>query len=401
MNQQTNRYLWYLYDFANSIALVGVMYYFGPWIVGLGYSQWLVSVPISVATVVVLLVMPAVARRVDVAGSHKKTLVVLSAVSGISLATLALVPTAVLGQYGIFLTYFAFYFCFQSAYIFYTALLSEVRGELSAECASGVGQAWGQGGNLAGVLLSFVTIGLVFAGLVAERSVFFVGALVFLVCLIPIARWMCVGGKRADAVEAVGEVSVGTFKKIFRNKPILRFLISYLLYADAMMTVSFFVTLYFSRALMFDAGQIKVSSVILLVGTIFGGIVCSKFVGRCSTVPMLRVALVLWPLSIGLLAVTSAVPVVFATTFFAGILLSVIFSLSRAYYSGLIPYEQRAEYFSAYVVFERAGAIVGPLLWSVIVAFAMPLGEPVAYRIALGSVALITAGAFFMFPRTK
>lgn len=400
MNQRANRYLWYLYDFANSIALVGVMYYFGPWIVGLGYSQWLVSLPISLTTIAVLLVMPSVARRVDVARQHKKALVTLSALSGGSLALLALIPTNVLGQYGIFLTYFAFYFCFQSAYIFYTSLLAEVKGSDSAEKVSGVGQAWGQGGNLAGVLLSFATIGLAVVGVTAERSVFLWGAVVFLACLIPIARYMRLGDA-AVAPVAASEMSVGTFKKILRNKPVARFLVAYLLYADAMMTVSFFVTLYFTRALGFDAGQIKISSVILLVGTILGGVLISRLAGRFATTTLLRIALIFWPFMIGMLAVLESVSLVFIATFFAGVLLSIIFSLSRAYYSSLIPHEQRAEYFSAYVVFERAGAIVGPLLWSAVIAVAMPLGEPIAYRIAMGSVALITAGAFFVLPRTK
>jgi len=400
MNQRANRYLWYLYDFANSIALVGVMYYFGPWIVGLGYSQWLVSLPISLTTIVVLLVMPSIARRVDAAQKHKRALVTLSVISGCSLALLALIPTAVLGQYGIFITYFAFYFCFQSAYIFYTSLLSQVRGDASAEKISGIGQAWGQSGNLVGVLLSFATFGLVMFGVSAERSVFLWGALVFLLCLIPIVYYMRISGVAAQA-SANREVTVGTFKKIFRNKPVFRFLISYLLYADAMMTVSFFVTLYFTRALGFDASQIKTSSVILLVGTILGGVLISKLAGRFATTTLLRFALILWPIMIGLLAVLKSVPFVFCATFFAGVLLSIIFSLSRAYYSSLIPHEQRAEYFSAYVVFERAGAIVGPILWSGVIAVAMPLGESVAYRIAMGSVALITAGAFFVLPRTK
>jgi MFS-type transporter involved in bile tolerance (Atg22 family) len=84
-----------------------------------------------------------------------------------------------------------------------------------------------------------------------------------------------------------------------------------------------------------------------------------------------------------------------------GIVFTATLSLCRAFYSELIPSGERAEYFSVYIIFERMGAVIGPLLWSTTVSLFMFAGESVAYRVAMGATALITAFSILVFRKVE
>jgi UMF1 family MFS transporter len=48
---------------------------------------------------------------------------------------------------------------------------------------------------------------------------------------------------------------------------------------------------------------------------------------------------------------------------FAGVAYGLFFPLARSLYSDIIPKESQAEYFSSFIIFERAATIIGPLMW--------------------------------------
>ena len=73
-----------------------------------------------------------------------------------------------------------------------------------------------------------------------------------------------------------------------------------------------------------------------------------------------------------------------------GFVFGVIFALSRAFYSDLVPKEKQAELFSVYVLFERAASVLGPLLWSA-TAFIFASYGPDKYRFSVFLLALLVA----------
>ena len=103
----------------------------------------------------------------------------------------------------------------------------------------------------------------------------------------------------------------------------------------------------------------------------------------------------MWPIPVAIAASATAPAVIYPAALTVGFLLSVVFALSRSYYASIVPVAERAEYFSVYVSFERAGALLGPILWSTTVALASPLGVEIGYRFAMAGVALV---AFMSFP---
>lgn len=130
-----------------------------------------------------------------------------------------------------------------------------------------------------------------------------------------------------------------------------------------------------------------------------GGIVVAKYIKAGTEMRTLKILLWVWPIAIILFAGLSHVSIVYVLLVFIGLAMSTIFALSRAYYTYLIPKHEQAEFFSLFVVFERVGAMVGPVFWSLVISVSLWLGtsEVIAYKIAISSVACMTAiGYFFL-----
>ncbi len=396
-----DRYLWYLYDFANSIALISVLYYFSLWaVVQNGMSQWIVSVPISLSTLVLLFVMPSIARRVDQKQTHKKVMLSFSVLAALCMLVLSFLKSSVYLPYFVFTIYFLFYFCYNSGYVFFTSFIQTVSDEKNRVATSGFGQMWGQLGNLVGVTLSFATTGFALFGIIGVQQVFLWASIVFLVLLIPMwwFRKNPVAEVRIETDEP--QVRLSTFRKIYQNKKAFWFLMSYIFYADSMMTISFFTTLYLSKAVGLSADAIKIAGISMLIGTIVGALLTAALRKRGQLVSLKNI-LFIWPVLILATAFVSGKGAVLALLFFTGIVFSMIFAISRSFYSTIVPVAERAEFFSVYVIFERMGAIVGPIIWSATISIFMFLGESVAYRIAMGVTALITIGSIIMLKKVE
>ncbi len=415
ISSHTNRRLWYLYDFANSIILVGILYYFSLWAVAeRGASQWIVSLPVSLATIVLLVFMPYVARKADKKNTHKGHMLLWSTFSGLCVLALSLFGDS-MGFYTLFIVYFLFNIFFQSGYIFYSSLLHRISDSNNRSHVSGIGQAWGQAGNLAGVLLSFATLHYVMVATNNKLNVFFWSTIVFLLLLIPISK-IRTGTSTKELAETESEIQIteaeldvqitkqevqGIIAKLKKHPQIARFLIAYALYSDAVLTITLFISLYLKKVVFFSDTQIKYASVILLVSTLVGGLLSSKIVRHKNRweLQTLLVLLCIWPIAICLFAFLSAPVAIYLLITVLGMTMSIIYAVSRSYFSMIIPRGEQAEFFSIFVVFERVGGIFGPILWSLVVSTVMffmgQSAEGAAYRIAIVTVGLITAVGYF------
>jgi UMF1 family MFS transporter len=404
-----NRLLWYLYDFANSIALIGLLYYFGIWVVvDRGGSQWMVGLPVSLATLALLFIMPRVARGVDLRGSHKRSMIGWSVLAAITLLVMSLVGGSS-SLWLIFMLYFLFNVFFQAGYIFSSALLHTVSDESNRSRISGNGQAWGQAGNLVGVAISFITVNHFLVASNDKLNVFFWASIVFLLLLVPISRFR-VGpggieqtaliGRGDETITLRTEVSIdkSLIRKLRAQPRVARFLFAYALYSDAVVTLSLFIALYLKKVIFFTDNQIRIASLILLSFTILGGLLVARLVKNGRELKIISKFLMLWPITIFLFALFSSLVPLYILIAIIGLSQSVIFAISRSYYTLITPKDQQAEYFSVFVIFERVGAIVGPILWSLVISVAGALGatELIAYRIAIVSVALVTMAGYFI-----
>src|SRR6185369_17036915 len=116
-----------------------------------------------------------------------------------------------------------------------------------------------------------------------------------------------------------------------------------------------------------------------------------------STRKAILVSIGVWAICIVTFAAAQSALTFIVTVVINGFSFGVLYSLSRAYYSDLIPEDKQAEYFSIYTLFEKFASVLGPLLWSgVVLVFAFS-GEAMKYRFAMLSLAALVSISFFIF----
>jgi UMF1 family MFS transporter len=393
--------MWYLYDYANSLALIAVMYYFGLWVVNdLGGSQWLVSLSVSTSTLILIAVVPKLGRLADLENKQPAFMYLFSLGAIASLFAMAALPKGA-ALWSIVVLYVSFNFFFQTGYVFFSSLLRRISSDANRDKISGIGQAWGQIGNLSGILLGFAVIKSETLGISGKQHVFLWAAFAFLILLSLIWR---LGKFEKLTVEPLSEPAITLsshtiFRKLKQQPRIGAYLFAYFLYADAMMTISYFITLFMQKAPQLSDGQMKTAAIMILLGTILGGALIPILIRFWATFSLIKTSLFAWSLTLLSVALTSQYLLLLALLFLVGIFQSIIFALSRGYYASLTPRNEQAEYFSIYVIFERLGGIVGPLLWSTVIFAFSSLGEASAYKIAMISLAVITAFGGILFSR--
>ncbi|HYF05814.1 MAG TPA: MFS transporter, partial [Patescibacteria group bacterium] len=297
---------------------------------------------------------------------------------------------------------------------FYNTLLHDLATTRTKESLSGIGTAVGYFGLVVGLGLAYpFTQGtLSFFGFSGKPTAFIIGALAFLLFSLPVFFFLKDKKDETPASEIAtfGKSFGDTFRDIknIRQYPgVLAYLISYYLYSDAILTLQLFAVLYLDKVAHLADSQ---KNIAFATGLFFGvvGAGTSRWLALLmkSTRKAVALCIALWAVLLVALGLVSNpyafIVIVVLNGFFSGAL----FSLSRAYYSHLVPAEKQGQYFGIYVLFERFASILGPLIWSLtIIAFAF-LGEAASYRAAMLSLGVMVAIGFVIFlqvkdPRTK
>lgn len=402
---RNNICLWALYDFANSLASISVLFYFGPWfIVNKGGSDLWMSVAMGLATMLMVITLPFLGYKSDRTGRRIPFLSVMTFLCVLSLLGLGFVTSRV----GTLTTplmmlvitlYLLFHYFFQSGITFYNALMFPLTIQGSTpEKVSGFGMGIGQLGNVVGLslLLPIAKSGIPFLSISGASAAFIVGGLLFLVFSMPMlfffkempaALHASDNGGRWKTVRA----TIQDIRSIRRYPGVLAYLIAYYLFADAMLTITLFATTYLDAvAQMTDALQ----SMALIMSTalgIVGGLMSPyivRLLGSCKRA--LTASIALWSILIVGMAIATT-PLVFVIVIaLNGLAFGALFALSRSFYATLIPADKQATLFSVYTLFERTASVLGPLLWSG-VAFSFASFGPDRYRFSVFAMAIMVA----------
>lgn len=393
--------LWALYDFANSLALANVSFYFGLFLVGeQGISDIWVSIPTALSTILLFLTLPILGARSD--RSHRRmpfiaTFSTIAIVSLLGIGALAIRPNtwhiAI-----IILLYFLFQYSFQAGLGFYDALLQKLSSHKSKEQVSGLGMAAGQFGNALGILLVFPFVNgmLHIFGVSGRPAAFILGGLLFLVASLPFYLFFkerpAPLEKEAPKTHHHLSTSWQSIKTIIRHPGVLNYLITYYLFSDALLTFQLFATVYLEVV----GGLNDTFKTIVAITSLLLAVAGSLLVEQVKKVfgttrNSIGVMIACWSISIVILAI-AAKPLVFIIIggingFFFGSL----YSLSRAYYSDLAPADRQGEFFGIYTLFERFASVLGPLVWSTTVLVFARFGTVTKYRFAMLSLAVLVA----------
>lgn len=327
----------------------------------------------SAAALIVMLIVPWLGALADRRGQKKRYLGWFTALGVAGSAALAVIGA---GQWQwALLAFVAGQIGFFTSYSFNDALLVQVAEPAESDRISSFGFAMGYlGGGLLFLLNALMAMhpgwfGL--SGTVAATQVSFVSvALWWILFSLPLFRHV---PEAPAAAEATGWRELWqTLKGVLRNKPVLRFLIAYWLYIDAIgtlqqMAVDFGVKLGFKDSTLLTA-LLMVQFISFPAAWGFGWLA-----GRIGTKRAIYLGLLVF-VAVSIWAYFMRTERQFYEMAVAVALVQGgVQALSRSYYSRLIPPERSGEYFGFYNMLGKFAALLGPL---VVGEVALATGDP-------------------------
>ena len=405
---------WVLYDFANTVFSVSILTVFFPlWVdQQIGHGAWLVNLATAVSALLVFFTVPALGAMADLRQRRVPYLVVLTVISVLLTASLDLARGVVVGV----ALFVAADLTFQSAIVFYNALLPAVAAGRGAGRISGYGTAAGYVGTiLALIFLTFFVSdaetvrsllgpfgGWMETGGEQNSNAFLPTAILFLLFSLPAfflvpdpavrpPRPVALGIAYRDVLNTVrnlrtGYADVGTF------------MLATILYMDAANTAVSNMALYGREVFEMDSTEVRnlllFSTVFAVVGSTASGF-ATDAIGPKKT---LLAVLAVWLVSIALAAAAVGPWMLYLAGPLVGIALGGTWTASRVMLVALSPPEKLGEFFGLFSLASKFSAVFGPALTATMLVVLGSL-EATAYRISIGLLAVIMSLGILLLAR--
>jgi UMF1 family MFS transporter len=377
MTKNKKIFIWTLFDFANtafSVIIVTVVYskYFSNYVAD--GRKWIWGLAISLSMVIAAVLSPPLGAIADVSRNRKRFLLIFTLISVFCTSLMFFVQKGDV-LFGFVLFVFA-NLGFEAGIVFYDAFLPNLTEKKNFGRVSGYGFAMGYVGALVVLLIIMVLLpsqsdpNYYFY----IRISFVVAAAFFFIFSIPLFLFLkeprIEDPSKKDLIKLGIKKSVNTVKEIFfrGNYPsIKRFLISFFLYNDAIITIIAFASIFAANALQMTDEQVIyffviVQSTAVLGSFIFG--IISDHIGPKKTI---TITLFIW---IAVIIGTFFINTIFEfyiIGLMAGLSIGSSQSSSRSLMAFLIPKDREAEFFGFYDgLFGKSSAIVGPLFYGII-----------------------------------
>lgn len=373
LNEQ--EFSWVLYDVGNSaftmLACSLIPIWFKNLAIGTAPGQITgdratayYSMAISIVTIIVALIGPvcgALADRQDM----KKIFFTTTVAAGV----IGCVLNGFVTSWVLFLVVYVLAKIFyQASLTFYDSMLNDITTEERMDEVSSYGYAWGYIGSCIPFTVALIAyvLGPDMVGVISEGLSKFIGFTVTAVWWMIVSLPLIRNYKQLNYV-AANTTSVGTvFKKIFgtlrkiavEDKKVLFFLIAFFMYIDGVNTI-------IDNCINIgtDLGLPTVGQVVFLLATqvvAFGGsLVFAKLSKTQDTVKLILICIAGY-FCVCLYALTLRTLLHFGILAFGvGCFQGSIQSLSRSYYSKIIPPENSGEYFGIYDIFSKGASFLG------------------------------------------
>ena len=405
---------WSFYEFANTIFSISILSYFFPLWLGdeLGAGAGFYNYVVAVSAVLVAVSAPFLGSLADFRQRRRPYLVLLTVFSVAATAALTLAGGIAAG-----VTLFVLAaVTYQSALVFYNALLPGVSVGRGAGRVSGYGVALGYVGSILALLLLTVFVtqpesmrsllgpfgGWIQAGSGHNANAFLPTAVLYLFFSLPV--FLLVPDRRVREPRpfrlgtAFREI-VSIFRGVRGSGGLGLFIVATLLYTDAANTAVTNMSLYGREVFAMDAAQIRnlllFSTVFAAAGSVGFGYASDRFGPKKA----LLAVLALWMAAI-LVATFAVAPwMLLLAGPLVGIALGATWTVSRVMLVALSPPEKLGESFGLYSIVGRLSAIAGPLLTGALLTFFGGLGVALSYRISIGSLALVMLAGMFLLIR--
>ena len=400
-----NEFAWVLYDVGNSAYTMLSCSLIPIWFknLAIGDAPGLItgdqatayySIAISIVTIIVALLGPICGTFSD--RKDRKNIFFTSTVA---LGVLGCILNGFASGWILFLVvYILSRIFYQASLTFYASMLNDVTTEDRMDKVSSYGYAWGYIGScipFAVALIAYV-LGPDMTGIISESLSKIIGFTVTAVWWMLVTLPLIKNYKQNNFVEVEHESVGRVFRKLgatikqiaLKDKKVLFFLIAFFLYIDGVGTI-------IDNCINIgtDLGLPTVGQVVFLLATqvvAFGGsLVFAKLSNKYDTVRLILVCIVGY-FCVCLYALTLHSLLGFGIMAFGvGCFQGSIQSLSRSYYSKIIPAENSGEYFGLYDIFAKGASFMG----SAVIAAVKLLGGTI--NVAVACLAFFFAFGFF------
>ena len=355
------------------------------------------SIAIAIVTITVALIGPAIGALAD----HKEKKKIFFTTT-VALGVIGCIINGFISSWLLFLIVFVISKIFYSSSLtIYDSMLNDVTTEERMDEVSSYGYAWGYIGSCIPftiALVAYVVSGglsenlMIFSPFVGKIIGFSVTGIWWLIVTIPLIKeykQLYYVGNSEGKVSKVFSKILKTLKRIAtEDKKVLYFLIAFFLYIDGVGTI-------IDNAINIgtDLGLDTVGQVVFLLGTQvvawIGSLVFAKLSKKYDTVPLILIC-ILGYFAVCLYALTLKTIWHFGILAFGvGCFQGSIQSLSRSYFSKIIPAENSGEYFGIYDIFAKGASFLG----SFVIAAVKLAGGTI--NIAVASLAVFFILGFF------
>ena len=376
---------WCLYDFANSsfptiIVTVAYSVYFvevvafrsirGDFLWGVNYAMSMLFAALSA---------PILGAIADFSGAKKRFLAAFTGLSILATAFLFFIGSGDVLS-GMLLFALANY-GFASSTVFYNAFLPEIATEKDMGKVSGFGWALGYIGGLLSLVLAlpFIRAGLSPEHLGSFRLSFVIAAVHFLLFSFPLFLFL-----KERAIPRKGSLPEGillpyirvgfrrlsaTFREIRRFRELVKFLLAFFIYNDAIDTVFVFSSIYAKVTLHFSMAELALFFVVVQIPAALGAFWFGFLVDRIGAKRSISITLIIWTIvTIGVFFTTSKMAF-FLISIAAGLASGSCQAASRSLVGLFTPQGKSAEFFGFLAVCGKFSAILGPLVFGAISSF--------------------------------
>jgi UMF1 family MFS transporter len=373
---------WSLYDFANTIYSMNIVsLYLKRYIVeDLGRPDHYFDIPFAISMFLAALLLPALGTVSDYGTKKKIFLLLFTITCCTAVGLLAVVPGwAILAVIVLFIIA---NFAYEAGQPFYNALLYSVAEGRQARLVSGVGVAWGYVGSIAGMILvlpfvtgGFFSIDVPFLEGGGKTAAFVPTAALFLLFSIPLFLWV----RERPAIQAARPSIGQAYRDIWRTlretrkyPGVLRFLVADYFFEDAVATVILNISLYCSLVLRLPEESISRFLIISTISAVVGSLAIGYLARFWSLKKLLYGIAIGWVIALSLFVATDNMIVVWILGSMVGILLGGLWTTTRPFLAEMVPKEELGKFFGLFSLSGRAAAVVGPLVWTVVVYVFQP-----------------------------
>jgi UMF1 family MFS transporter len=390
-------FLWTLYDFANSIAVIVFAIYFSQWlVVDRGVSDLWYNLLYVGSTILVLATTPIWGAIADKRGVQMPYLRVTTTLQFTALA-IGSVLAVLLPAHGhtvllVALLFMLANYFYQFTFTFYNALLPNLAPTERQGLISGIGQAGNWMGQVVGIILILpvATGAIYFFGEHGRAQTFLPSTILFFLLALPMLIFFKDSGPARAVSVSVREEYRNFFhslRGLLQSPGLGRYLLAFFFFNDAALTAENNIAIYMQQV--FHVSDTAKSYYFLgvLLTAALGALVGGKASDRIGLKRSLMYILLFWIIIFPIMASLTSFTLFAIVSITFGFMFGATWTVTRAVMSYLTPHERVNHGFSYYTLAERFSTFVGPVSWGLITTLLVAHG-PVRYQIALGSLSV-------------